>query len=171
MNKKLLFLMVGMIVCLTIIGGALAAAYYDAPSHNVTVGTDSAIVLSLDNSTSLSGITLNEGKSTVYTVQADVSKSANATANATLVITVGELQDKNLDNVVFGLYSDAGCTQAVGTNTINEGAGSITVSGITVSTTYYLKVELPEKGVDTQYSAAELQAMGGTINIRFTQGQ
>ncbi len=169
MNKKLLFLMVGMIVCLTIIGGALAVNYFNATPDTGTIAGDKVVELSLGQSTPMTSITLEEGVAKNYDVVATVSKSSTAEANGTLVITLSNTSVSVLaNNIKIDVYASADRTgEALYSIT---GANAITIRNISATTTYYLSITLLDK-VDASYTAEELADIGGNINISFTQAQ
>ena len=169
MNKKLLFLMVGMIVCLSIIGGALAVNYFNATPATGTIRSDKVVELSLGQSTPMNSITLEEGVAKNYDVVATVDKSATAEANGTLVITLSDTSVSVLANKIkIDVYASADRTgEALHSIT---GADDITITGIDETTTYYLSITLLDK-LDASYTQQELALIGGSINISFTQTQ
>lgn len=167
MNKKLLFLMVGMIVCLSIIGGALAVNYFKAPPANGTIAGDKVVKLSLGQSTPMNSITLEEGVAKNYDVVATVEKSSTAQANGTLVIALTNKSGEVLaDNIQIDVYASADRT-GVPSYSIT-GADDITIQNISATRTYYLSITLLDKP-DESYTAEELALIGGNINISFTQ--
>ena len=169
MNKKLLFLMVGMIVCLTIIGGALAVNYFNATPDTGTIAGDKVVKLSLGQSTPMNSITLEEGVAKNYDVVATVEKSSTAQPNGTLVITLSDTSVSVLaDYIQIDVYASADRTGDVLYSI--TGADDITIQNISVTTTYYLSITLLDK-VDASYTAEELAEIGGNINISFTQTQ
>ena len=166
--KKIVFLVIGMVLCLAVVGGAIAVEYYDAPDKNGTLTADSCIKLSLDNSTAINALELAVGDPKYYEVKAEVIKSASAgAATGCLTFTLDNLADaqtvKSAANVKIDVYSDLARTDLLKTQT---GTGSVSIQGIAETTSYYLTITLlgPAEG---EYSAAELAAIGGKLNVSF----
>ncbi len=168
MNKKLLFLLVGMIVCLSVIGGALAVNYISPDDKTGNVTGDSVIQLALGETTSLPTIEMAPGVLNSYEFTAQATKSASATVNATLTITITATESKNLNDVTFVLLEDGTAVGNYGTEgaTSLTGAGSITV---TVSDANLHSYKLTVLLADETYDEAALNEIGGSINVSFTQ--
>ena len=159
--------MVGMIVCLTIIGGALAVNYFNATPDTGTIAGDKVVKLSLGQSTPMTSITLEEGVAKNYDVVATVDTSSTGVADGTLVITLSNTSASVLANKIkIDVYTSADRTGDF-LDTIT-GAGTITIENISETRTYYLSITLLENG-DASYTADELAKIGGNINISFTQ--
>lgn len=162
MNKKLLFLMVGMIVCLSIMGGALAVSFFDATPENGTVVADSYCKLSLGSSVAASEFQVSKGQPVYYNVICSVSKSQSAQYNTgRLTITVTDAQAKDCENLVIEVYSDAEHTDLVGsvTKTVPLVINDITAQGAT----YYLVISINNAVSD----AGTLANIAGQLSFAF----
>lgn len=167
--KKLILLVVGMVLCLALVGGALAVNYYSAPDKTGTLTADSCIKLSLDKSTSTTALVLDTNDPKYYEVVAEVSKSASVPADqsGTLTITLADLDSTKLaTKVKVDVYSDMARTALIKTQT---GAGAITIDGVTETKSYYLTISLlgPEEDGTGSYGATALAAIGGKLNVNF----
>lgn len=167
--KKLIFLVVGMVLCLALVGGALAVNYYSAPNKNGTLTADSCIKLSLDKSTNIGALELDTNDPKYYEVVAEVDKSASVAADqgGTLTITLSNLSAVELaTKVKVAVYRDMARTDLFKSQT---GAGVITIENVTATTSYYLTISLlgPEEDGTGSYDAEALAAIGGTLNVRF----
>ena len=162
MNKKLLFLMVGMIVCLTIIGGALAVSFFDATPENGTVVADSYCKLSLGSSVAASEFQVSKGQPVYYNVICSVSQSEHAEYNkGRLTITVTDAQAKDCANLVIQVYSDAEHTSLVGS--VTE-AAPLVINDITdAGATYYLVISINNAVSD----AGTLANIAGQLSFAF----
>ncbi|MBQ2710604.1 MAG: hypothetical protein IJF66_01515 [Clostridia bacterium] len=162
MNKKLLFLMVGMIVCLTIIGGALAVSFFNATPENGTVVADSYCKLSLGSSVAASEFQVSKGQPVYYNVICSVSKSQSAEYTAgRLTITVTDAQAKDCANLVIEVYSDAEHTSLVGS--VTE-AAPLVINDITAQgATYYLVISINNAVSD----AGTLANIAGQLSFAF----
>ena len=167
--KKLIFLVVGMVLCLALVGGALAVNYYSAPNKNGTLTADSCIKLSLDKSTNIGALTLDTNDPKYYEVVAEVNKTASVAAEqgGTLTISLSNLSASQLaTKVKVAVYSDLARTVLIKDQT---GTGTITIQNVTTTTSYYLTISLlgPEEDGTGSYDAEALAAIGGTLNVSF----
>ena len=158
--KKIL-LIIAAVVCVVIAGTALAVNYNSASPVTGTLTADTYFALSLDNC-STSSVTLSEGVPTVYTIQCDVT-NVGTSETADLIITLTDGAEQDLDDVTVALFTDANCTQAVAGKT-QTGAGTITVSGISATTTYYARITIAN-GLDS----ADFAACGGTMALNLNR--
>ena len=169
MRKKIMLLL-GMALCLLVIGGTFATSYFNANLDGL-IRTDAAISLNLGQSGEITEVTLSEKEYTVYTIETNVSASATAgEVSAALAINITDGQDdKTLENVSFVLYSDAECTTLVEGVVVvnNEDERSLTLSGISKTTTFYLAIFVTPKAEGERYTAAELRSIGGRIAVSF----
>ena len=167
--KKLIFLVVGMVLCLALVGGALAVNYYSAPDKEGTLTADSCIKLSLDKSTNIGALTLDTNDPKYYEVVAEVNKTASVAAEqgGTLTISLSNLSASQLaTKVKVAVYSDLARTVLIKDQT---GTGTITIQNVTTTTSYYLTISLlgPEEDGTGSYDAEALAAIGGTLNVSF----
>ena len=166
--KKLILLVVGMVLCLALVGGALAVNYYSSPDKEGSLTADSCIKLSLDKSTAVSALVLDTGDPKYYEVVAEVSKSASVGADVTgtLNLNLSNLNEKSAAKVKVEVFSDMARTDKLQEQI---GAGTITVTDIAETTHYYLTISLlgPEDDGSGSYDAAGLAAIGGKLNINF----
>ena len=162
MNKKLLFLMVGMIVCLSIIGGALAVSFFDATPENGTVVADSYCKLSLGSSVQADQFQVSKGQPVYYNVICSVSQSEHAEYNkGRLTIRVTDAEAKDCTNLVIQVYSDAEHTSIVGSVTK---AVPLVIDNITdAGATYYLVISI-NNAVD---NADDLASIAGELSFAF----
>lgn len=160
--KKML-LIVAVVLCVAIAGTALAVSYNSASNVTGTLTADTYLLLGLE-SCSEAAITVNPGTPQVYTIQCDVTKVGTFADTATLTITLTDAgSGQDLDDVTVALFTDAECTSAVAGKT-STGAGTISVTGITATTTYYAKISVPSSlGED------ECDAVGGTMTLAFAK--
>lgn len=162
MNKKLLFLMVGMIVCLTIIGGALAVSFFNATPGNGTVVADSYCKLSLGSSVEAGEFQVSKGQPVYYNVICSVSKSHYAEYNTgRLTITVTDAQAKDCADLVIEVYSDAEHTSLVGS--VTEAAPLVIDSITDAGATYYLVISINNAVSD----ADALANIAGQLSFAF----
>lgn len=155
---KKIMLIVGMILCVAVIGSVFAVAVMNAQSA-ATFSADGYIYLGFDG-TSSNGIVLSSGVVTPFTVVLTVD--SNVANTGTLTITFADGADKNLDDVSFGVYSDSNCMTALTTNVTTEDK-VITITGISgESTTIYVGVMLKANA-----DADEINDCGGTMTLHF----
>lgn len=159
--KKIL-LIVAVVLCVAIAGTALAVSYNSATPITGSLAADQYLKLGLD-SCSETAITVNPGTPVVYTIQCDVTKSTSVTDTGTLTITLANVGEQDLDDVTVALFTDAACTSAVAGKT-QTGAGSISVTGIDTTTTYYAKISVP-----SALTEADCTACGGTMTLSFVK--
>lgn len=162
MKKTLLI--IAIVLCIAVAGAAIAVTWNDASNVTGTLTADSYLELSLDNC-STTAISLTEGSYSYYTIQCDVSKSANAGDNdCTLTVTLADTSESvTLDAVTISVYSDSNY-QTLVSNGTRKGAGAITVTGIQATSTYYVKLSL-----DTGLNEAQTAAVGGTMTLSFAK--
>ena len=163
--KKIL-LIVAVVLCLAVAGTALAVSYNSADPITGTMSADSFLKLSLD-SCSTEAITINPGTPVVYTVQCDVVNVQDNEATpktGTLTITLVDAgSGQDLDDVTVALYTDASCKEAVEGKT-QTGAGTITVTDISTTTTYYAKISVP-----STLNEDDCEDCGGTMTLAFAK--
>lgn len=153
--KKVL-LIVAIVVCVAVAGTALAVtSFQSATPKTGTLTADSYLKLSLDDC-STTGLQLEPGVPTVYTIDYDITKSASVTPNATLTIALAADQEKNLTGLSVALFTDENCTVALklnsSTNVIDaegtaatlSGAGTLTVAGLSADGVIYARFLLAE---------------------------
>ncbi len=159
-------LMAGMALCILALVLVVATSYYNGTAERV-ITADKAVILSLGGSETVDNIILSEGDTTVYSITAEVKKSSglSETVNATLTIVCSdESEIKTLSNLDFAIYEKGGST-ALQTLT---GSGSVSVTGISATTEYELRIRLKDKADGSRYTAEELKNTGGKLVISFT---
>lgn len=160
--KKIL-LIVAVVLCVAIAGTALAVSYNSADPITGSLAADQYLKLGLD-SCSTTDITVNPGTPQVYTIQCDVTKSATVSDTGTLTITLADAgAGQDLDDVTIALFTDSACTSAVA-GKVQTGAGSISVTGIDTTTTYYAKISVP-----STLSEDDCEDCGGTMTLSFVK--
>ncbi|MBQ9145277.1 MAG: hypothetical protein IJX70_02265 [Clostridia bacterium] len=171
--KKIVFLVIGMVLCLAVVGGVIAVEYFDAAPDVDNLQADTAIRLSLNDSTNISAFTLEVGQARPYTIVAEVEKSASAVGTGTLTVALadvaGDPTSLSAANVEIRLYSDQARQNLVKideNDAIQVGAGTLTITGIDATTNYYMSITLLPKA-EGSYTADELAAIGGLITISF----
>lgn len=182
MKKSLLLL--GSMICF--IGAFLlfATSYLSNGNSTVTITTDKAIVLSLDDGLSTESLVLESDSATYYLITAKIDKSATVTAdeiNGVLSFVFSdESEDLTLDLLTIELYE---VEEAEGEEvktadgesvTLSESVcaankdNKITVNGISETKRYCLKICLKEKAEG--YTLAELKQVGGSFSVSFKNG-
>ena len=162
-------LIAGMALCIAALVGVIATSYYNGTAERV-ITADKAVILSLDSSETVDKILLSENATTVYSITAEVKKSTGLSEviNATLTIVfTDESTTKTLSNLDFAIYKK-GETEALKSLT---GSGSISVTNISATTEYELKIHLTPKGDGSRYTAEELKNTGGKFVISFTTAE
>ena len=162
MKKTLLIIAV--VLCIAVAGAAIAVTWNDPDPVTGTLTADSYLELSLDQC-STTAISLTEGSYSYYTIQCDVTKSISAgTNNCTLTVTLEDTSESvTLDSVTVSVYSDSNYQTLVANGT-TTGEGSITVTGITETSTYYVKLSLADG-----LTEAQTEAVGGTMTLSFVK--
>lgn len=150
---KKLIILISIILCLAVIGSVLAIDVYDATPIEGGVNTDTYLYLSL-NSERGTGITLNKNNATLIPIVLGVdTNETDWSGSATLTITPQAVgNEKTIEHVTIGYYSDSGCTKTVGS--VSD-AGVFTYSGITSGTTVYVKIEYVENVTAAQVNATQ----------------
>jgi len=163
--KKIL-LIIAVVLCLAVAGTALAVTYNSSDPVTGDLKANSYLKLSLD-SCSTADITINPGTPVVYTIQCDVTsiqENEVSPKTGTLTITLADAgAGQDLDDVTVALFTDAACTAAVAGKT-QTGAGAITVTDISATTTYYAKISVP-----SALDEAGCEACGGTMTLSFAK--
>lgn len=162
-------LIAGMALCIAALVGVIATSYYNGTAERV-ITADKAVILSLDSSETVDNITLSEDATTVYSITAEVKKSAGLSeaVNATLTIVfTDENATKTLANLEFAIYKKG---EATALKTLT-GSGSLSVSGIGTTTEYELKIRLKDRADNGRYTAEDLKNTGGKFVISFTTAE
>ena len=161
--KKIL-LILAIVVCVGVTGTALALTnYHSADSITGTVAADSALILSLGQCVD-TDIELEPGVPEKYTIVCDVTRSAHAgNQTGTLTITLANAGGgQDLDDVTVTLYNNIACSEEYAIEgKVQHGAGTITITGISVSTTYYALITTPNLSDD------DAEDVGGTMTLHF----
>ena len=162
MKKTLLI--IAIVLCVAVAGTALALTVNNASNVTGTLTADSYLALSLDGSSSAASISVADGDPGYYTIVCNVTKSASVTDNGTLTITLANTSESvTLGAVTVTLYEDELHNTPV-TSGSRKGAGTITVSNISTTTTYYAVVTL-----DSGLNENQTNAVGGTMTLSFAK--
>ncbi len=164
MKKSMLLF--GMALCVIALAGVVATSYYNGTTERV-VTADKAVILSLNGSDTIDGIILNENAVTVYNVTAKIDKSAglSESVNATLKIDFTNESDiKTLSDLNFEICEKGSDTPLKSLN----GNGTLTVTNISQTKEYQLKIRLRQKADGSRYTAEELKNVGGKFVVSFT---
>ena len=159
--KKIL-LIIAVVLCVAVAGTALAVSYNSSDPVTGSLAADSYLKLSLD-SCSTEAVVINPGTPQKYTIQCDVTKSTSVTDTCTLTITLADVGEQDLDDVTVTVYSDSACTIPVA-GASRTGAGSISVTGITATATYYALISVP-----SSLGADDCEDCGGTMTLAFAK--
>lgn len=161
---KRILLIIAVVLCVGIAVSALALEYNSATPKTGTLTADSMFELTL-NSTASSSVRLTPGVPTVYPLVCgfDGSPSAPQSGVGTLTITLADTIVNSMDLITVTVYSDAGCASPLAGKT-QTGAGTITISGITAQTTYYLAISVESGYTDST-------GIGGTIQFAFVDAE
>lgn len=152
---KKLVLIIGIILCIAVIGSVFAVAVYDAQDATGSIGADEYVYLTL-NSSGTTGCNLVKGVPTIIPIVMGIESTAESWGTAKLTVSATANEGKSIDNVEITLWEDLTCTQAI------EG---LTVEGITESGTVYVKLQL----VGEDLSEEDVNNAGGVLNIKLVQ--
>lgn len=158
--KRLILLAVGMLTCLALFGGALAAVYQNAGPQQGSVLADSYLYLSIGGSTATS-LTLDGETPSYHMVVLEYDSSKSVTDTATFTVELKNTDETATTNyaqwIKIELCSDSKGTALTGdgvTTTEQTGKGTLTVTGITKTTTVYVKISLTGTASNSEYVAA-----------------
>lgn len=159
--KKIL-LIVGMILCVGVIGSVFAVSVYNATSTE-TVTAQDYIYLTFDGTAEVD-VVLTKGEKYVYNVYLTVdSNNENCSGTFSVVCEDEESPStKSLTDVTVTVCSDpAGNTAVTGANVTTSGKNT-TISGITTNTNYYIAILL-----DGEADATQVTNCGGKMTLSF----
>lgn len=161
--KKIL-LIVAVVLCVAIAGTAFAITRNNATPATGTLEADSYLALTLGRC-STTALEIADGAPAYYTIYCDKTASASEASTAcTLTITLANTSESvTLAPVTVTLYSDSSRQTPVASGS-RKGAGSITITGITASTTYYATVSL-----DAGLTSEQTAAVGGSMSMTFAK--
>ncbi len=159
---KKTILLIGIILCIAVIGSVLAVAVYDANDIEGSISTDTYLYLGL-NSSAGTGVILSAGVPKIVPIVLSVDTNAENWGSGTLTITPAAQSEKNIEKVTIGIYSDAAGNTAL-TDNVSIDKGVITVTGISEGTTVYVKLLLAEDATQD-----EVKATGGTLTCSFVR--
>lgn len=161
---KKIMLIVGMILCVAVIGSVFAVAVYDAQQATATVTADTYIELGWDG-TADTNLVLEPGITQIYTVNLTVDKSASVTDTSTFRVVCANTSE----TVTLGQVSVVVCEDNLGVDAVDGDSDNVTVSGnnttitgITQNTTYYIAVTLAANATEEQVTNC-----GGTMTLSF----
>ena len=157
--------LVGMILCVLLVGVAFGLEYYNAANKGGTLTADSYLQFKFEGSDTAERVTVSSTTPTKYKLVLSAEGSASATdKSGQLSITLANTSETTtLQNVTVTLYTDEMLTTPV-TGKAQTGAGTITVDSIDLSettTTYWLGITVP-----SSITVDELNNVGGTITAR-----
>lgn len=158
---KKTILLIGIILCIAVIGSVLAIGVYDATDIEGSVTTDTYLYLGL-NATEGTGVTLEVGKQTIVPISLSVDSNAvDNWGSATLTITPKANNDKSIKKVTIGLYSDDKGMNAI-ENANTDANGVITLTGITKNRIVYVRLFLAADATQD-----DVNGTGGTLTCSF----
>lgn len=159
---KKVILLIGVILCVAVIGSVLAVAVYDANDIEGSISTDTYLYLSLDSSAS-SGVTLEKGVQKIVPIVMSIDQNDANWGTATLTITPSAVSGKSIEKVTIGIYSDETCkTVLAGANVDDNGV--ITYAGVTTGKTVYVSLLLAEDA-----SEEEVTNTSGNLTCSFAR--
>ena len=159
--KKIL-LIVGMILCVAVIGSVFAVAVFSANDATATITAEPYITLGWDGTAEASFV-LEPGVKQIYTVNLTVDKSTNGgTATFSVVCEDDTTNSKDLENVTITVCSDALGTTAVTGANVTTNDNDTSISGLSANATYYIAIVL-DAGAD----ADDIADCGGTMTLSF----
>ncbi len=159
---KKLILIIGIVLCIAVIGSVFAIAVYDAQPSTGTIGADTYVYLTLENPTGTTGCQLERGIPVIIPIVLGIEKNDDAWGTATLTVTptaVGE--GKNIDNVEITMWSNSTCTTAVEGLATDESTGAMTLTGITAGKTVYVRLVL-----DAAATQDQVTNTNGNLNVK-----
>ena len=159
--------LVGMILCVLLVGVAFGLEYYNAASKGGTLQADSYLQFKFDGSDTAERITVSSTTPQKYKLVLSAEGSASVTADqkkGTLTITLTDgVGTMTLDKVTVDLYTDEMLNQPV-TGKTQTGQGTITVDFDGTQKTYWLRITVP-----TEITATELENVGGMITAKLSK--
>lgn len=160
---KKTILLIGIILCIAVIGSVLAVAVYDANDITGSVSIDTYLYLTM-NSTKGQSVTLQAGVPTILPIVLGVDSNDSSWGSGKLTITPAALTDKSIDKVTIGVYSDATGSTAITDDITKDDNGVITLSNITEGKTVYVVLTLAADA--TQDEVGNTQ---GTLTCSFVR--
>lgn len=154
--------LVGMILCVLLVGVAFGLEYYNAANKGGTLTADSYLQFSFGGSDTAENVTVSSTTPTKYKLVLSAEGSTGATdKSGKLTITLANTSETaTLAKVTVTLYSDEMLTTPVEGKT-QTGAGTITVDFDGTTKTYWLGITVP-----TNITATELENVGGMITAK-----
>lgn len=161
MKTKTLCL-VGMVLCVLLVGVAFGLEYYNAASKGGTLTADSYLQFKFDGSDTAEQVTVSSTTPQKYklVLSAEGSALVNDKSGQLLITLANVDTTTTLAKVTVTLYSDEMLTTPVN-NATQTGAGSITVAFNGTTTTYWLGITVP-----SSITSTELDNVGGTITAK-----
>lgn len=160
---KKTILLIGIILCIAVIGSVLAVAVYDADDITGSVSTDTYLYLTM-NSTEGQSVTLQTGVPTILPIVLGVDSNDSSWGSGKLTITPAAAADKSIAKVTIGIYSDETASTAITENATTDGNGVITLTGITEGQTVYVKLLLAADATQTEVTNTQ-----GTLTCSFVR--
>lgn len=160
---KKTILLIGIILCVAVIGSVLAIAVYDANDISGSVSTDTYLYLTM-NSEKGKSVTLKTGVPTILPIVLGVDSNDTNWGSGKLTITPVAIADKSIAKVSIGIYSDATASTAITKNVTTNDSGVITLTGITAGKTVYVKLLLAADATQTEVSNTQ-----GTLSCSFVR--
>ena len=161
MKTKTLCL-VGMVLCVLLVGVAFGLEYYNAASKGGTLTADSYLQFKFDGSDTAEQVTVSSTTPQKYklVLSAEGSTSVTDKSGQLLITLTNSSETITLEKVTVTLYSDEMLTTPVA-GKIQTGAGSITIDFDGSQKTYWLGITVPPS-----ITANELENVGGTITAK-----
>lgn len=159
---KKLVLIIGIVLCIAIIGSVFAIAVYDARDIEGTVGTDTYLYLTLDTTAS-TGVQLEKGVPTIIPIVLGIDTNETGSwGSATMTVKATEQEGKKIDKVEITLWANSSCTQAI--DGLSAGTNEWTLTGITTGRTIYVKLVLSDDATE-----ADIKEAGGNLNVKLVK--
>lgn len=157
---KKLVLIIGIILCIAVIGSVFAVAVYDAQDATGSLGADTYVYLTLENPTGTTGCQLEKGIPVIIPIVVGIEQNDADWGTATLTVTPSAQAEKSIENVEITMWSNEACTTSVeGLATADNGV--MTLTGITEGTTVYVRLVL-----DNDATQEQVKAAAGVLNIK-----
>lgn len=155
---KKLVLIIGIVLCIAVIGSVFALAIYDASPAEGTIGADTSVYLTLKNNETTTGFTLEKGVPTVIGLTISIEQNDSSWGTATLTVVAKAQDGMDISKVTITMWANQACTTPLDTN--NTVDGTWTKTGITASQLAYIKIEIAEDATQQ-----DIGKIGGQLTL------
>ncbi len=162
---KKLILMIGIILCIAVIGSVLAIAVYDAGDITGTVTADDYIYLSLGAENDIKQFTLIKGQDCVIPIVLSVDRPLDSSNEGKLTITAAAKAATDditytLENITIALYD--GKDKATATKLAGLESNQLVLDNVSESKTVYVIISFKDNVTEK-----EIEVTAGSLSCDF----